>query len=263
MSEESKDWKESLPDDLKADPTLASFKDVQSLARSMVETKRMVGNSIRPPGPDATSEQRKEYIAKVLASAPELVVADDDEALYKRLGRPDKAEDYTVDEALAKAIDLEEARKQATEAGLTKKQFQILAKQTAAAKAAAVEAEEKAHATLKQEWGFAHADRVVAAAVAARKMGMSDATVAAVAQGKVPADQLKFLFQASKLAGVDAKELTLERDGHGGGRVPDPGEARAQLAEIRGNPAYWDRRVNPSLHDRLVQKVVELTKMAG
>jgi hypothetical protein len=257
------DWKDELPDDLKADPTLASFKDVASLARSMIETKKMVGSSLRSPGPDATPEQRKEYLAKVLQTAPELVVADDDEALYKRLGRPEKVEEYVVDEVLAKSIDLEDARKQALAAGLTKKQFQVLAKQTADAKAALVDAEEKAHAALRQEWGFAHADRVLAAAVAARKMGMSDATVAEVASGKVPAAQMKFLYQASKIAGVDSKELTLEREGHGGGRTPDPSEARAQQAEIRGNPAYWDRRINPMLHDQLKEKMVKLTMLAS
>lgn len=36
-------WRDALPDDLKADPSLASFKDVPSLAKSFVETKKLVG----------------------------------------------------------------------------------------------------------------------------------------------------------------------------------------------------------------------------
>ena len=70
----------------------------------------MIGNSVRPPGPDATPEQRKEYIAKVLATAPELMMVGDEDAMLKALGRPEKIEDYTVEDAVAKSIDLEAAR---------------------------------------------------------------------------------------------------------------------------------------------------------
>jgi len=181
--------------------------------------------------------------------------------MYKRLGRPEKAEDYVVDAAVAKGIDLYAASAQAKAAGLTKKQFQTLAKQTADANAAADVASEKAHEALKQEWGFAHSDRVLAAAAVARKMGMSDALVAGIAAGKVPADQLRFFYQASKVAGIDAKEITQERSNGGGPPRLDPLEARAQIAEIQGNPAYWNRAVNPSLHETLKAKVVKLTEM--
>jgi hypothetical protein len=254
-------WLEALPDDLKNEPTLASFKDVPALARSLVETKKMVGSSIRPPGPDATADQRKEYIAKVLATAPELMITGDEEAMLKALGRPEKIEDYTVDEAVAKSIDLEAARAQAQKAGLTRKQFQALAAQTAEARAAAVAAFEAEHGTLKQEWGVAHADRVLAAAVVARKMGKSDEAVAAIAAGKVPASVLRDLYQTSKLAGVETKEISLERANGGGPPRLDPSEAKAQIAEIQGNPAYWNKSVNPALHEQLKQKVVKLTEM--
>lgn len=262
MADGNDDWKAGLPDDLKADPSLASFKDVAALAKSYSETKKMVGASIRPPGPDAGPEARKEYLTKVLATAPELVVADDDEALYKRLGRPEKPEEYTVDDATAAAIDLEQARAQAKAAGLTKKQFEALAKQTAEARSAAKAAAEKEHAALKQEWGFAHSDRVLAATAAARKMGLPDTTVAAIAAGQVSAQELRFFYMASKVAGVDAKEITKERDGNGDqGRV-SPDEAKAQLAEIRSLPEYWNANLNPARHEILKAKVFKLTGMA-
>jgi hypothetical protein len=189
------------------------------------------------------------------------MVADDEESMLKRLGRPEKIEEYTVDEAVAKGLDLDAARAQAQKAGLTKKQFQALALQTAEATAAAVVEFEKQHLALKQEWGVAHADRVLAAAVVARKMGKSDEEVAAIAAGKVSAAALRDLYKTSTIAGVDAKEVSLERSNGGGPPRFDPAEARAQIAEIQGNPAYWNKSVNPSLHKTLVEKVVKLTEM--
>lgn len=261
MAPEGEDWRSALPDDLKADPNVAKFKSPADLAKGYVEASKLIGGSIRPPGPDASPEARQEYIKKVLETAPELIVAGDEEVLYKRLGRPDKEEEYELDEETAKAVDLEEARKQAKAAGLTKKQFQALAKQTANARAALADAAAKEHQALKQEWGYAHSDRVLAAAAAARKMGMDDATVAAIAAGTVPAQQLRFFYSAAKVAGVDAKEITRERSGEAAGRVA-PAEAKAQLAEIRSRPEFWNRSLNPSLHDSLVEKVVKLTEAA-
>lgn len=256
------DWLAALPDDLKTDPNVAKFKSPTDLAKSYVEASKMIGGSIRPPGPDATPEARKEYIAKVLQTAPELVVADDDEALYKRLGRPEKAEDYTVSEEIAKGIDLAQAREQAKAAGLTKKQFEALAKQTAEARAQASAAVEKEHAALKQEWGMAHADRVLAAAAAAKKMGLSDATVAAIAAGQATASETRLFYQIAKVAGVDAKEITAQRDG--GANAPlTPEEAKAQLAEIQANPDYWNDTKNPARHKYLMEKALKLTEMLG
>ncbi len=257
---ENNEWLAALPDDLKTDPNITKFKSPADLAKSYVEASKMMGNSIRPPGPDAPEAVRKEYIAKVLQTAPELIVAGDEESLFKRLGRPESEDAYTVDDATAAVIDLTQARAQAKAAGLTLKQFQALAKQTADAKAQAKAASEKEHAALKQEWGYAHADRVLAAAAAARKMGMPDTVVAAIAAGAVPAAELKLFYDISKVAGVDAKEITTERQG--GPQPLTPAEAQAQMAELQADPDYWDDRKNPARHKYLTEKMLKLTQMS-
>lgn len=261
MAPEGDSWLSALPDDLKTDPNVAKFKTPADLAKGYVEASKLIGGSIRPPGPDAAPEARQEYLKKVLETAPELIVAGDEDGLYKRLGRPEKEEEYEVDEATAKLVDLAAARRQAKEAGLTKKQFQALAKQTAAAREQAEVEAGKAHQALKQEWGYAHADKVLAAAAAARKMGMDDATVAAIASGTVPAQQLRFFYAASRVAGVDAKEMTREREASGAGGKLSPAEAKARLAEIRGRDEFWSPAKNPAEHERLVAESLRLTEM--
>lgn len=50
-------WRDSLPEDLKADKSLESFKDIGALAKSFVETKKLVGAKSGPPKDDAPAEE--------------------------------------------------------------------------------------------------------------------------------------------------------------------------------------------------------------
>ena len=70
-------WRDTLPDDLKADKSLESFKDVGGLAKSYIETKKLVGakQGVTVPGDNATPEERTAY--------------------RKALGVPDTPEGYT------------------------------------------------------------------------------------------------------------------------------------------------------------------------
>lgn len=57
-------WRDSLPEDLKADKSLESFKDVGALAKSFVETKKLVGQkALAVPGDGATPEEKAAFHA--------------------------------------------------------------------------------------------------------------------------------------------------------------------------------------------------------
>ncbi|CAB4137015.1 hypothetical protein UFOVP315_48 [uncultured Caudovirales phage] len=56
------DWRKDWPDELKNDPALKDFKTMADLAKSLVETKKLVGaKPIKVPGADATDEERKAF----------------------------------------------------------------------------------------------------------------------------------------------------------------------------------------------------------
>lgn len=55
------DWRAGLAPELRAEKSLESFKDVNALAKSFVETKRMVGKPFEVPPADAKPEQLAEY----------------------------------------------------------------------------------------------------------------------------------------------------------------------------------------------------------
>jgi len=68
---DNQDWRSSLPDDLKNDATLQNFKDVESLAKTVVHQQKVLGSRIPIP---KTDEERSE--------------------LYTKLGRPESGEAY-------------------------------------------------------------------------------------------------------------------------------------------------------------------------
>ena len=76
-SDNQEDWRSSLPDELKNDATLQNFKDVESLAKTVVHQQKVLGSRIPIP---KTDEEKSE--------------------LYTKLGRPESGEayDFTIPE---------------------------------------------------------------------------------------------------------------------------------------------------------------------
>lgn len=61
-------WRERLPEDLRGEKSLALYKDLPTLVKSFVETKKMVGKRLERPGPDAPPEKIAEW--RALTGAP-------------------------------------------------------------------------------------------------------------------------------------------------------------------------------------------------
>jgi len=164
------DWRAGLPDDLRAEKSLETFKGADwaevgpTLAKSFVETKRLVGSALKLPGEDAKP--------------------GDWDAFYTALGRPESPDKYAVKEQtfppeLGITVDPEGQKAflgVAHAAGLTTAQVQKVldwygqytigqvdgqVRQTG-------EARKTAEAALKQEWGSAYQ----------RNTGLARATVA-------------------------------------------------------------------------------------
>lgn len=259
MTEE--EFKAAIPEAHRNDPALASFKDLGALAQSYIETKKFVGSSLRPPGPDASPEAKAEFRAKLQEKVPDLVYAPDGDeaaeaALWKRLGKPEKLEEYAVDAAATEAgLNGDELRALAAQTGLTKKQFNALVKTMAEGTGAVKAASAKEAAALKSEWGEAYEEKALSAKAAALKMGVSEGDLKSL----TPA-QLRVFANVAQATGTRGAPFVSGEAGTGGRLTP--AEALSELADIRGNPAYWDDRVNPGKHEQLKARAVELTRMA-
>jgi hypothetical protein len=147
------DWKSSLPDDLRNDPTLSNFKDVESLAKTVVHQQKQMGNRIPIPKDE-----------------------DGFKELYGKLGRPDDPSAYEtkVPEDLQSYFgenELSQFKQVAHDIGLNQKQVDALINYQAGAIQHNLENEPAVLATqkeetedfLKKEWGVDYSKNIRAA----------------------------------------------------------------------------------------------------
>lgn len=249
--------------ELRDDPSLKDFNDVQALAKSHRETKAFVGSSIRPPGPDATPEARKEFYDKLVKHAPELVPLRDGDAeaekvVWGKLGRPAKREEYVFAPPAGVDINLEGLRDAAEAAGMTKGQFTKLAEKTVLGAQAQTLASQKDRDALKVEWGAAYETKLKNAAAIAQKMGQPEALCGAILAGKLSSSALK-TWDAIAIAVPGEGRGVAGQAGGGGGDLLTAAEAQSRFREVQNHPAYFNK--NHPEHDAMVEKGLALMKM--
>ena len=221
------DWKAALPEDLRADPTVARLGSVADGMKMLVHAQRMVGrDKVALPGADAPEE--------------------DWAAVYDRLGRPASPEDYalTPPEGMPEHLAIDEEltgrfREQAHKLGLLPGQVQglyawFMGEQAQGADAAG-QAMEAAGTELRKEWGAAYERNLEAARRAGRLLG-GDGLLRHLEQSGIGNDPqvIRALARAGRLlAEADAPDAGaadgFSRTGEG---------ARAEIARLQGDAAF-------------------------
>jgi hypothetical protein len=249
--------------ELRDDPSIKDFNDLPTFAKAFKDTKAFVGSSIRPPGPDATPEARKEFYDKLVKHAPDLVPLRENDAeaeklVWNKLGRPDKPEGYSLKDDKGNDLTPAGLREVAAEAGLTVKQFQALAKKSIAASEAAALASEADQKGLKTEWGVAYDTKLKSAAAVAQKLGLPPEVVGSIMAGKMSSNQLKVWDAIATGLGAEGSGPVGVKGG-GGPDVLTPAEAQARFREVQSHPGYFNK--NHPEHDTLVAKGIKLMEM--
>lgn len=146
-------WLTELPPELQKDPTLAGYKSLADLAKGHIETKKLVGGSVRIPGDKATAQEIASFRTK--------------------LGVPENPDGYalTLDEALPWDVEgVTSFKRIFHEAGIPAKAAQQIIDGYADYATAQQEKLRAtftaAHEGLKKEWGEALYTRRHAAAFA-------------------------------------------------------------------------------------------------
>lgn len=162
-------WRDSLPDDLKENATLANVPDVPTLAKNYVETKNLVG--------------------KKRLEAPAENWGDSEwGSLYTALGRPETHDSYKEAEVEfpdgMKKDDglLKSAKEVSHKLGLTQKQFEGITEwffkseieQQKSASASAEEKRNQALAALREDWKDDYDKNLDIAQTALRQFGGDD-----------------------------------------------------------------------------------------
>jgi len=245
----AEDWRTGLPDDLKNDAALKDFKDVGSLAKSYVETKKLVGGSIRLPSGKGKPEEEAAGWSDV----------------YAKLGRPETADKYaiTVGENHRPYMSEEDVKTfgdMAHKIGLSNKQAQTvidhyLLKADGYVDSLAKERRATEY-TLRNEWGAAYDRNVAVAARAVMESGGKDLLdyLDRTGLGNHPAIIKAF----HKMGAILVDEGYVADDSVGSGVVDAKSEIAAIMSD-RKHP-YWVTS-HPE-HKAAVKHIAELHEIA-
>lgn len=243
------DWRAALPEALREDPALASFKDVAALAKSYREAVKMIGGSIRIPGPNATPEEVAAFRAK--------------------LGVPESPEGYRMDAPpeVAPLLDgevLDRFKQAAHRLGVPATAVEGLWRwylgELRAQQRGVAQMTKQVAAQLREEWGDALFERNVALAQrTVREFGGEELIefLDATGLGNHPG-LVKLFARVGHL---------LAEDGHVPGDVEGivtPEAARQRIAEIMSNPEHPYHRKNYGKpgHEEAVAEVSRLFQLA-
>ncbi len=243
-SDNQNDWKSTLSEDLKNDPTLSNFKDVESLAKTVVHQQKLLGSKIPLP---KTDEERNE--------------------LYTKLGRPETADKYEVTipndmEHFMPKEDISQFKNVAHKIGLNNEQvnalmeFQVSATKNAMDNQGNVLNQEKEQSieALKKEWGYEYDKNVRAAQRALNVYGDNELQklLSETSAGNNPA-VIKFLATIGKEVTEDMAQNTTNNR-----LATSPLDAKEEINNVMADPkhAYFDPS-HPN-HNIAVEKMRQL-----
>lgn len=235
---------DSLPEDLRAEPSLRNFTDHASLAKSYVHAQRMIGAEKIPlPGKSASDDEWR--------------------AVFQRLGAPTDPSKYELSANALQKEHIEALRKRGVEAGLTNKQLQAVASlydETVAAgqqqfREQSEQARFDAERALRQEFGLAFEQKLDRAQKAAINLlgGTEIFDEIQLADGRMLGDHPEIVKMFARLADSIAED---QLEGATTETIMTPAEASAQINVLMREPAYMDK-YHPA-HDKIVAEVARL-----
>ena len=266
MSEQN--WKDSLPEGFTDAPYFKDAESPEQALQSIQDAAAWMGNSLRIPGPDASDEQKAEFMAKAVDRIPGLMpVPDPDnvgDVVYAKIGKPDTPEAYKAPEVEGFEVSpdqLGDLKSYAHENNMTQAQFDALytrqANLTKAEQENMIKTLQEEQTIIANEWGSAKDERLQEITnFLSNDENTPPELVDAVKGGKVTAAYARWLHglvsrvaEPGELQGQESGESTLV-----------PSEAKAQLEDLTARLVKM-HPADPN-YDHLVGKRVELAKQA-
>lgn len=246
------EWKAALPEDIKAHPALAAISDIGALAKSYVHAAQMVGaDKIPVPSKHATDEDWK--------------------GVFRKLGLPEKIEDYKVAPEKTDVPISEEVVKQYTkiahEANILPQQAKkvldwYMNTTKAAVEQQRVQQEESVKngiAALQKKWGQAYQSKLAKAQLYVRHHGGKEFLdyLTKSGDGNKP-EFIEFFANAAESMSED--QITATGYWQQMGRTPS--DAKKEIQKIMNNMEhpYWN--ANHPGHQAAVDEIKELSEQA-
>ena len=244
------DFRQHIDEGYRNDPSLSTYKDINGMAKSLINAQKMVGaDKVAIPGSWATE--------------------DDWSQVYSKLGRPETSDKYD----LSFDQDTEENgqwfKETAHKIGLSQNQAsQLLAAygERANVETGAGEVDLESHRVtleqdLRKDWGDKFDNNMAQANNVLAEFGMSDLTEMQMADGKMLGDNPEVIKLFHQIGGFIAERLGEDQFS---GRDSQPGLSAADIGmEVTrltapGTP-YWDKH-HPE-HDKYVSEALRLREL--
>jgi hypothetical protein len=275
-TESAADWRESIPEQYRGWDEVKNSDSPDKLWDQMSNMRSLVGRSIQIPSDDASEADRLAALEKVHQRFPELIRApdrDDEESinqLFDSLGRPKDATEYQLPELeVPEGINLDEDRTNrikgmAMEAGLTQKQYEKfmgnLYGEELAVQAKMQESIKESLNTMKGEWGHAYDQNLNMTVRHLEAMGFDDNTIAAVRDGRMPAQNVKAFYSAAVQSG---EKPAVAQQGEGSTNAITPAEIHQRMDDVRAKirQGQLDGSMTAADVQREVAKISKYTEM--
>lgn len=271
------DFRSSLSEDLRNDPTLNGIKNVEDLTKGYIHAQRKLGGRIPIPSEDASTEVIDEFNAK-LESVPGVIrlpKADDPKGaekmakIYNALGRPASPDRYELELPEGLPIDTEfvaAVKDEAHKAGLNNAQLNALANLEVERSRQQMALLEKQKANVKsfleKTWGNAFEEnKANYKAVMSKYAEKYPDAVAELTNGYAGNNPIVILM-AAELGAIHAEKgaVGVKNGVASGSRTPE--QAQQQIIDIRGNKAHAYHNAKDPAHDAAVLHMANLYKDA-
>ena len=247
----AKSWKEAIPEELRNDPNISKFTELESLAKSYVNATRMIGqDKVAIPNNNSTEDQWNE--------------------VYDKLGRPESADKYQLD-VKSDVVPLDESAvksfaENAHKLGLNNKQAQgILEFYKNSMEGSAQQnqvdmetAQAQAEQELRKEWGRAYEDNIKKAGAVAKANMDANILDMQLKDGTRLGDHPSIIKGFANIANILSEDKLVSTESESVSQGIDYSAEISKIVNDRDGP-YWNK-AHPD-HDKIVQQVFNLRTM--
>ena len=247
----AKSWKEAIPEELRNDPNISKFTELEALAKSYVNATRMIGqDKVAVPNNNSTEDQWNE--------------------VYDKLGRPESAEKYQLD-VKSDIVPLDEgAIKQfaenAHQLGLNNKQAQgilefyknSMENSAQQSKIDTETAQANAEQELRKEWGSNYEANIKKAGSIAKANMNPEVLDMELKDGTRLGDHPAIIKGFANIANLMSEDKLVSTESENVSQGTDYEAEISKIVNDRDGP-YWNK-AHPD-HDKVVQQVFTLRTM--
>ena len=246
-------WKTSISEEFRNDPSIEKFTEIDSLAKSYINATKMIGqDKIIIPTNNSTEDQWNE--------------------VYSKLGRPESADKYALD-AKSETVQMDEGAiksfaEQSHKLGLNNKQAQGILEyyknnMEGSAQQSRIDtetAQTQAEQQLRQEWGRDFEGKVKQAGALAKANIDPEVLDMTLSNGTRLGDHPDIIKGFAKIAGMMSEDKILSTESE---NVNTSKDIESEISTIMNdkNGPYWNNK-HPD-HDKMVQQVYTLREMVN